>query len=36
MTRYGRPSAETLAWYTVRIEGWPLSWAIRFASAWNI
>ena len=36
ITRYGRPSAETLAWYTVRIEGCVLSCAMRFASAWNI
>src|SRR5688500_18464265 len=36
MTRYGRPSAATLAWYTVRMDGCDDSCAIRFASAWNI
>src|SRR6478752_5054666 len=36
ITRYGRPSDDTLAWYTVRIEGCVLSCAIRLASAWNI
>ena len=36
ITRKGRPSADTLAWYTVRIAGCALSCAIRLASAWNI
>ena len=35
ITRYGLPSADTLAWNTVRIDGCELSCAIRLASAWN-